>query len=244
MAVHYVIGCGGVGCWLVPLLKKMVPKKDQIAVMDGDRIEQKNFDRQLHSPEHLYWNKAEALSYQHDLGQFYPRYLSRVTRPPLRPIDWVWCCVDNHAGRRECLEWVDEKEAHGLFGGNEYQSSQAYLYLSDWKGRPLDPRIRYPEILTDTSNDPVHPNCQGIAQEAAPQLALFNYLAAGKMVQLYHFWLNYALTVEELYWPVEHNATFIRFDTFRVTELESNESIHFVSNPSGEIQDREVSSDD
>lgn len=203
MSTHYVIGCGGIGCWLVPLLKKMT-KGDRIAVMDGDRIEERNFDRQFHAPEYLGWNKAEALYATYGLDDYVPAYLSRLNRPKAQIMDWIWCCVDNHAARIECLSWIDDLPGlNGVFGANEYDASQAFVYFFDWKDQPYDPRVRFPEMVTDRSNDPVHPNCQGPAQEAAPQLAVYNYLAAGQMMHLYWFWKNHPYIQKEIR-PVEH----------------------------------------
>ena len=240
MNVHYVIGCGGIGCWLVPLLKKMLDKTAVISVMDGDKIEQRNFDRQFHSMENLGWNKAEALFYQYGLNHFYPRYLSRYSRPPLRIVDWVWCCVDNHPARLECLEWIDENASHGIFGGNEYESSQSFIYFSNWKDTDLDPRKRYPEILTDKRGNPDRPNCQGEAQIADPQLAVYNYLAAGGMMHLYCFWLHYSHLVSRELWAIQHEMALGRFQTFNAVSLNrSNEPIHIVPLSGEQVQDSE-----
>lgn len=236
MKRHYIIGAGGIGCWLAPLLKKMAGE-DRIIVMDGDRIEKRNFDRQLHNPEHLGWNKAEALYFQWELKDFIPRYLSKLTRPPASKEDWVWCCVDNHPARVECLDWIDAVDMHGVFGGNEYRSCQAWFYSLACAGTSSDPRVRYPELLTDKTGDPIHPNCQGEAQVAVPQLALFNYLAAGQMVHLYQCWLQSQNEISPAYLSIEHQANSARFDTFLALDYER---IYPVPEPGPELQDIEM----
>ena len=40
----YLIGCGGVGSYLLPALYHST--KDQLTLIDGDTIEQKNYERQ------------------------------------------------------------------------------------------------------------------------------------------------------------------------------------------------------
>jgi len=242
MKRNYVIGCGGIGSWLVPLLQKMIPKDEVIIPMDGDRIEQRNFDRQLHLPEHFSWNKAEAISFQYMLGDFHPRYLTKMTRPILKVEDWVWCAVDNHPARRECLEWIDDCDASGVFGGNEYESGQAYIYFSNWKDTALDPRIRFPEILTDKSGDPNRPNCQGAAQEAAPQLALYNCLVASQMVQLYWFFIRDSLQVLNEYWPVEHvssNSRLMTFQAYQFVKAGPNDVLYPLPDHRRSLQDIE-----
>lgn len=221
MSRHYIIGCGGIGGWVVPLLLKMKPPKDEIILMDGDRIEERNFDRQFFQYEHLGWNKAEALAQTYGLGNnFLPRYLSKGTRPKLQERDWIWCCVDNHPARLECLNWADEQPCYLLIGGNEYEYQQAYIYSPQWRGRrQLDPRIRFPELLTDTTGDISRPACTGLAQKENPQLALYNFLAAGSMVHLWRFYRYHREDILQANWPLDHSTNQARSLTHSISEL-------------------------
>jgi hypothetical protein len=219
MSNHFIIGCGGIGGWLVPLLIKMKAKEDSLILMDGDWVEEKNFDRQLFQYEHLGWNKAEALAATYGMLEFLPRYLQKETRPEVTNNDWIWCCVDNHPARASCLEWVDDLYLEGkhtklLLGGNEYEYQEAYLYLPYWRNVGiLDPRIRFPEILTDTSGDAARPHCTGLAQKENPQLALYNYLAAGSMVHLWRFQMYWAEKTDADNWPMCHSANQAKMQT-------------------------------
>lgn len=219
MSNHFIIGCGGTGSWLVPLLLRMRAKGDNLILMDGDIVEEKNFDRQLFQPEYLGWNKAEALAVTFGLSDFLPRYLQKSTRPQVQNEDWIWCCVDNHPARAECLAWVDELFSlditlNLLIGGNEYEYQEAYLYFATWKDHGLlDPRIRFPELLTDKSGDPARPSCTGLAQKENPQLALYNFLVAGSMVHLWQFQKYWANQTDPENWPIGHSSNQARMQT-------------------------------
>jgi ThiF family len=215
---HLIIGAGGTASWLVPLLKRTLNPKTEIRVVDGDILEVRNLDRQLFSPEYIGWNKAEALAEIYHI-QYEPSYLERdhwlLTHPTLAQT-WstIWCCADNHIARKLCLDLVDAGQAElAIIGGNEYNDSEAYPYLSAWKGTTGDPRIYYPELLTDASNDPTDPSCQGINQAQNRQLALANYLSAGFMVHLYWFITNHGHEVTRGAWPQRHMCNFAMFNT-------------------------------
>jgi hypothetical protein len=214
---HLIIGAGGTASWLVPLLKRTLPLKSEITVIDGDILEVRNLDRQLFDSSYVGWNKAEALAETYSI-KWESYYLERdswiLTGGYSTPYSCLWCCADNHIARKLCLDLVDEGQAAlAIIGGNEYNDSEAYPYLSAWKGTTGDPRIYYPELLTDASNDPTNPSCQGVAQAENRQLALANYLSAGFMVHLYWFITNHGHEVTRGAWPQRHMCNFAMFNT-------------------------------
>ncbi len=188
-ADHYVIGCGGVGSWLVAALSKLFVADENLILVDGDTLEEKNLDRQLFSLEHIGMKKATALRQVHladaECTEYY--YNGLIAHAPT---DWLFCCVDNHPGRLEVLNACDSYGCNAIFGGNEVHSSEAYVYRPSWKGTRLDPRTYYPEIATDQSDDPRAGliGCTGHAQVAKPQLVTANYMAAALMAHLYVGW--------------------------------------------------------
>jgi hypothetical protein len=214
---HLIIGAGGTASWLVPLLKRTLPLKSEITVIDGDILEVRNLDRQLFDSSYVGWNKAEALAETYSI-KWESYYLERdswiLTGGYSTPYSCLWCCADNHIARKLCLDLVDEGQAAlAIIGGNEYNDSEAYPYLSAWKGTTGDPRIYYPELLTDASNDPTNPSCQGVNQAQNRQLALANYLSAGFMVHLYWFITNHGHEVTRGAWPQRHMCNFAMFNT-------------------------------
>jgi hypothetical protein len=199
------------------LLKRTLPLKSEITVIDGDILEVRNLDRQLFDSSYVGWNKAEALAETYSI-KWESYYLERdswiLTGGYSTPYSCLWCCADNHIARKLCLDLVDEGQAAlAIIGGNEYNDSEAYPYLSAWKGTTGDPRIYYPELLTDASNDPTNPSCQGVNQAQNRQLALANYLSAGFMVHLYWFITNHGHEVTRGAWPQRHMCNFAMFNT-------------------------------
>ena len=59
-----VIGCGGTGSYLIPILTKLA-SNCEIHVWDGDKLESRNLDRQLFTPRMIGKYKAQALAQIH-----------------------------------------------------------------------------------------------------------------------------------------------------------------------------------
>jgi hypothetical protein len=211
--MHLVIGAGGVSSWLVPLLKKTLSYQEQIMVVDGDRLEERNLDRQLFGPEYLGWNKAEALAELY--GCLYTPVFVDERYLEDKKYNLIWCCADNHPARKLTLEAVDQEIAlAAIIGGNEFTDSEAYAYYPMWKGTQFDPRIFFPEINSDSEDNPLDPpSCQGVAQVQNRQLALANFIAAGFMVHLYWFLKNHGHEVSMDNWPKMHRSNFSMFTT-------------------------------
>lgn len=185
----YIIGVGGVGSWLAPAII-LLTSKEQVTLIDGDRLEDKNLDRQLFNESDINKFKSEALAEQRGckaVNQWFCEGLMRFSAQ-----DWLLVCVDNHPARRAALGECDRWGCKAIFAANETHSSEAYLYRREWRDSELDPRVYIPEILTDKSNDPRRAaiGCTGEAQQENPQLVTSNCMAAalaGKLFSLWHF---------------------------------------------------------
>jgi len=185
--MNYIIGCGGVGSALVPsfcLLKSPA----EVTLIDGDIIERKNLNRQLFTADQIGMNKAVALAGKygcHALPEWYARGKLRHTRS-----DWLICLVDNHRTRLEVLETCDDYGCHAIFAANEMHSAEAYYYRRAWQNTPRDPRVYYPELLTDESGDPRRASigCTGEVQDANRQLVSANLMAAALAEHLFVLW--------------------------------------------------------
>lgn len=185
--MNYIIGCGGVGSAIVPsfcLLKSPV----DITLIDGDTIERKNLNRQMFDAAQIGKNKAQALAGKfgcHALPEWFSRGKLRHYRT-----DWLLCLVDNHRTRLEAIETCDEHGCQAIFAANEMHSAEAYYYRRAWKGTARDPRVYYPELLTDRSGDPraAAIGCTGEAQETNRQLVSANLMAAALAEHLFVLW--------------------------------------------------------
>jgi hypothetical protein len=183
----YVIGAGGVGSWLVPSLCLLQNHTD-LTVIDGDRLERKNLNRQLFTERDINRFKSDALAQKYGcLSE--PKWFSHGMKH-FDDSDWLISVVDNHPARMAALESSDAFGCKVIIAANEKTSAEAYYYQSDWKDSPLDPRVYYPEILTDKSDDPMRVaiGCTGEAQRENVQLVSANFMAAALAQHLFVVW--------------------------------------------------------
>ena len=193
--MNYVIGCGGVGSWLAAALVRLAGSENVILV-DGDTLEEKNLDRQLFTEEEIGRNKAEALASRLKCkgnGNWYDRFNFTHSQH-----DWLLCCADNNPARSEVLTACDVHGCRAIIAANETHSSEAYFYQPQWKDTENDPRVYYPEIDTDESNNPQRAaiGCTGEAQLQNRQLVTANFMAAALAGHLYTVWAMEARKVK------------------------------------------------
>ena len=221
-----VIGCGGTGSYLLPLLVRMLKRGDTVTLIDGDSFTKENLDRQLFEERYLGKNKAVALTETYRAAKLnpIPKYLKTVEE--LKGFDLVFGCPDNHIARALILEAADAYKLRAVICGNEYESAAAIYYETAMKDTISDPRIRYPELLTDRSGSPVEVSCTGEAAEETPQLALANCLSASFAMSLAYFWTT-AIPTEEAevarvmpFCPLEHTWVPSKVSSLTAKQLE------------------------
>lgn len=223
----HLIGCGGVGSYLLaPLLKTARAKwpKCKVVLHDADTIEEKNIDRQLFSTADIGGNKAEVLAARFTNVTADPSWFHEGTDIPERAVLMV--CVDNHRARAAALDMADRRDCAVFIGGNEEMEADAYAYFPLWKDTPLDPRVRFPEILTDQSGDPMAASagCTGeeVIRATGGQTAVANFLAAGYMLHLFssHFFHGPKLTPDNrAFLPAQHKSTPTLIRTLTANQL-------------------------
>lgn len=216
-----IIGCGGVGSWLAPALC-LLTKPKNILLIDGDRLEKKNLNRQLFSDDDIGENKAEALARRYGCGAI-PEWYSEGMISHGEG-DWLIGAVDNHPARRSILLSCDRNGCRAIFGANETHSSEAYFYHPGWKDGPLDPRTYYPEIESVRTGDPraAAIGCTGEAQRQNRQLVTANFMAAGLIAHLYVLWGMEAIKFDQealrhLPFKLVNNLT--RMESMRVNQV-------------------------
>lgn len=232
IGTNYIIGAGGGGSWTVAKLAKVT--KD-ICLVDGDTLEEKNLDRQLFDADQVGVNKAQALAQKYEIKEwrdgrltfgYIPHYFSLGLGLPLQPHDILWCCADNHACRREVLAACDQYDCRAVIAANEFTDAEAYWYEPSWFNTPNDPRVVYPVILTDRSNDPLGPpGCVEKSKES-PQLVFANDWASALATQLWWFHTRERPSLDrdtQPFWPVHHKVSMWKFSTIRYGDrLEGN----------------------
>jgi molybdopterin/thiamine biosynthesis adenylyltransferase len=206
---YLLIGAGGVcSYFLPPFLKTFKPKS--VTLYDGDILEERNLDRQMFDSDQVGKHKADALSelYQEfgsdiaditELFKIRNEYFSpaSIVQEQDSEFDVIICMADNHVARKTALEAADEWRIPAIIGGNEYYCSEAFIYdPARMEHNGSDPRLRYPEILTDESGNPM--SCQGDeAMESAPQLATANHTCASFILSLLWQWTLVVPRMEE-----------------------------------------------
>ena len=216
-----LIGAGGVSSYLVPAWRKTFPD-GKLVIMDGDKLEKRNLDRQLFDESDIGKYKAAALADKYDClainDYFEP---SKFVEPA--DVNRIVCAVDNHSARREAISFSHAYRSWAIpsfIGANEYWTSQAFVFhpslnamyreLTPW------PLFKYPEIANDKSRDPTNPSCVEL-KESDPQLAGVNMITASLIMQLVLRWESFDIRdvdidgdVEKVhgYLPTEFQTTF------------------------------------
>jgi len=220
---NIVIGCGGIGSWFAQSLAKMA--KEPLILCDMDTLERKNLDRQLYDPGFIGWNKAEALSTilkETDTVADITAQSNKVTVQTTLPENsFLFCCVDNNAGRLASLSQCDHDPTKKLIiMANEKLDAEAYYYDASMKGTEKDPRIMYPEMV-----QPDEPNaaaeqhsCQVQQQQTGQTQSVcgnINAAAMGLRLWYYHIYEYHTVEGEALTMPFIwlHENTANRYKT-------------------------------
>lgn len=134
-----VMGIGGIGCCLLPPLVRFVnfssEGETEIVLVDGDRFEEKNRERQVFS---RLGNKADVTVAR--FGEEFPglhlRSVSEYVTEGnvvslIREGDVVFLCVDNHATRKLVSDRCEElSDAVLISGGNEFTDGNVQIFIS------------------------------------------------------------------------------------------------------------------
>jgi len=103
-----VIGAGGIGSFLIPLLDKV--KLYDITVADPDKVETKNLPYQNFQAKDVGQNKALVMEYNYESTNKASKF-PILTEKQMKGYDLVICCVDNLGLRRTMyntkIKWLD-----------------------------------------------------------------------------------------------------------------------------------------
>ncbi len=103
-----VIGAGGIGSFLIPLLDKV--GMYDITVADPDKVETKNLPYQNFQAKDVGQNKALVMEYNYETTNKASKF-PILTEKQMQGYDLVICCVDNLSVRRTLynskVKWLD-----------------------------------------------------------------------------------------------------------------------------------------
>lgn len=171
-----IIGAGGVASHLIPMLQNTLKGDLEVILQDADILEKRNLDRQRFDEKYIGMNKAEALLKTTGVkGKHIPTWFSEGTY--VEECDLIICCADNNACREAILNQADQQQIPVIIAGNETYDGQSFVYFPCWKDTKCDPRLRYKDIITDESFNPVRCTDTTVV-ESAPQTMTANIKAA------------------------------------------------------------------
>ena len=103
-----IIGAGGIGSFLIPILDKVGLYR--IHVADPDGVETKNLPYQNFKKGHVGQNKASVMMDSYESVSTFSKY-PVLTEKQMQGYDLVICCVDNLSVRRTLyntsIKWLD-----------------------------------------------------------------------------------------------------------------------------------------
>jgi len=219
-----VIGCGGIGSCVVPVLCKMVAfntkyEESEITFIDGDKYEERNKERQnflkigpkAEITRELYENQYPNVEF-HNFNDFVNE--TNAVKY-IRENDVVFSGVDNHTTRKLLSHRCQElKNVLLISGGNEFTDGGLQVYFKKdgvELTRPLD-NVDHPEIQHPIDKHPEvvlrEAGCDLKALQGTPQLLVTNNLVAAHMLCIFQSYLDDKLEeskIEKVYVDVLSN---------------------------------------
>jgi len=197
----HLIGCGGIGSWLLPPLLRFLDSKHfsgDIVLWDGDKYTESNRFRQSFAPECINGNKA-TVQMRANWNSF-PE-LSLVARDSYVLLNnvlhvvhnnaWIIAAVDNHPCRALLDSQAKSVENVVIFyPGNELVDGNVYVHVRK-DGQDLTPpiSIAHPEVLKTTHGDRKSVGCEEMIDQGSSQLLITNFNAATATLNAFHaYW--------------------------------------------------------
>lgn len=194
-----IVGVGGTGSFLLTQLVRYINSlpfagKIEIVIVDGDKYEENNVDRQEFAHSRMGKNKADVQVEVYK--QKFPKL--KITSVPeylgegnIENVIWensvTFCCVDNHVCRflvsKHCQNLNDALLISG--GNEEYDGNvQSFRRLNGENvNKPIE--VRHPEIAMANDGDRSEMSCAELAElPGGGQVIFTNAMAASLMVQM------------------------------------------------------------
>jgi molybdopterin/thiamine biosynthesis adenylyltransferase len=179
-----IIGCGGVTSHILPALMMT----HNLLLIDGDKFEKKNTLRQIGAHFGDSENKAKVYASMYD--KFTDKkitcmetYISDMTELP-DDVKILFVAVDNHDARCYAKKIAERMDIPIIWGANEEEDPEAYLFIPEWGDTYRDPYVRH-NIVPDGRGP--GESCNTVeAIESAPQLPIANHNAGSFMLWLFN----------------------------------------------------------
>jgi len=187
----HIIGCGGIGGWVLNCIIKSpkITNDYTLHFWDKDIVEENNLDRQFFTKKDIGRKKSLLFSTMVPNSEYHFDWFTENSNISNESV--IIVCTDNNASRKNALFIADKTNSIVLIGANETIDAEAYIYLPSWLDTEKDPRKYYPNILEFDIFDPTIQHCTShVALEYTPQLAIANMLAGSYIMFLFNLWLT------------------------------------------------------
>lgn len=202
---HYLIGAGGTGSILFPLLVRALDtifasREDNwtLTIVDGDTISAAKLGRQLFDTRFAGTNKATALTQQYAADPktiiAVPKYLDRSNIKALRDGSMILIAADNFPVRARIERHaLTLDNAVVINGGNEMTDGSLQMFVRRNGENVTAPLSQgHPEILRKDGRDPAALSCEArAALPSGEQTIIANSMSATAMlnaVRRYYEW--------------------------------------------------------
>lgn len=153
-----IVGCGGTGGFVAEGLSRIIPREVPLVLVDPDRVEERNLERQNFFWEDLGKLKSEALALR--LSRKFHRAIAYSTLPVgMTPLDCnclVIGCVDNGPARRDIARHFYGRCSHlpawWIDSGNDQNSGQ--ILIGNRPGPPQYQDNRFYSLPLPTQQRP------------------------------------------------------------------------------------------
>jgi len=203
-----VVGCGGIGSWLIPPLVRYLASEDyegEILLFDGDTYEEGNTNRQSFPARCIGMNKAvvSAEKISADLPHMQvtatSQYISKESAGmAMREHGVCFACVDNHPARAHLARQLESlKNGLLISPANEKYDGNVCAYLREsGKDSTEHLLLRHPEIAAKTEGDR-GAGCEALAAAGETQLMLANLWAATLSMSVFWSLYNQGMRMEK-----------------------------------------------
>lgn len=205
---YILIGAGGTGShFIAPALAYLhayQTNRDEVwefTVVDGDKYEYKNLERQLFNPDFVGQNKADALVAMYDRYpvKSLPEFIGKDHMVDLIPeYSTVFIGVDNYSVRAIIVEHAAQlKNVVVINAGNEKSDGSIQIWVRE-DGKNITPPLTFchPEIQYSAADDRSAMTCaQAALIPGGEQLILANFTAAQGM--LHALWRVHSGAIKE-----------------------------------------------
>lgn len=190
----YIVGAGGVGGYLTPVLSKL---NKHVTIIDGDKIEEKNLLRQNFQSDGIGIHKAEYLAKKYG-GNFHNKFINEKSGGLFEKGSVVFMCVDSHKCRHDMFQIAKDRNLFIVNGANELDEGQAFIYHNRLEKTSLK---YYGPVIERLAAEPEKPSVEELCITQRPET---NYIVAGLMMWLYFHWKH---DIKDIVSPLNEGKT-------------------------------------